>query len=534
MDPYRLYNTDVFEYETNSPMTLYGSIPFMQAHRVGSTVGVFWLNGAETWVDIIKDKPSGLHSAMTHTHWISESGILDVFVFLGPTASDVNKAYGELTGYTQLPPLFSIAYHQCRWNYISDDDVKTVDRKFDKHNIPYDVMWLDIEYTSEKRYFTWDLANFKDPISMQEQLASRGRKLVVIIDPHIKKIEDGSYKVVEDMKRADLVVLDKNGAIYEGQCWPGASHWIDCFNSDAQSWWASLFQYSSFTGTTEIAHIWNDMNEPSVFSGPELTMPRDNLHFGNWEHRDLHNIYGLTFQNATFYALLARGDGRVRPFTLTRAFFAGSQRIGAMWTGDNEANWDHLAASFPMLLSSGVAGYPFAGADVPGYFGNPEHELTARWYQAGAFYPFFRGHAHIDTRRREPYMIPEPYRKVIVGAIQLRYALLPMWYTAFHQASLTGTPILTPMYYGFPTDQHSFGIDDQFLFGEESLLVKPVVSISVSDVQVYLPPDGGIYFDYYDFTTYVGKGQRQHVDAPLERIPILMRGRACNLTETSA
>src|SRR4051812_38414842 len=100
-----MYNADVFEYELNSPMTLYGSIPFMQAHRKGSTVGVFWLNAAETWVDIVKSastiNPLALGvtgKTTTRTHWFSESGVLDVFVFLGPTPRDVTKAYGELTG----------------------------------------------------------------------------------------------------------------------------------------------------------------------------------------------------------------------------------------------------------------------------------------------------------------------------------------------------------------------------------------------------------------------------------------------------
>src|SRR5436853_4969386 len=126
-EPYRLYNSDVFEYELNSPMTLYGSIPFMQAHRKSSTVGVLWLNAAETWVDIVKSRASANPLALgvsgktsTKTHWFSESGQLDVFVFLGPTPRDLSKSYGELTGFSQLPQYFSIAYHQCRWNYVTD------------------------------------------------------------------------------------------------------------------------------------------------------------------------------------------------------------------------------------------------------------------------------------------------------------------------------------------------------------------------------------------------------------------------------
>jgi len=527
-DPFRLYNADVFEYEIDSPMTLYGSIPFMQAHRKDSTVGVFWLNAAETWIDIVKVKQAhnplslGIGAIIdTHTHWVSESGLLDVFVFLGPTPKDVTKAYGELTGYTQLPQEFSLGYHQCRWNYITDEDVRDVDRKMDKFKIPYDVIWLDIEYTDGKKYFTWDSHNFPDPIGMGQQLDHHDRKVVLIIDPHIKN--EGGYPIVEELKSKELAVRNKDGAIYEGWCWPGSSHWIDAFNPLAIKWWVGLFKYDKFAGTLPNTFIWNDMNEPSVFNGPETTMQKDNLHHGNWEHRDIHNLNGMTFHNATYSALLERKKGEIRrPFVLTRSFFAGSQRQGAMWTGDNQASWSHLAQAFPMLLSQGIAGFPFSGADVGGFFGNPEKELFTRWYQSGAFYPFFRGHAHIDTRRREPYLAGEPYTSIITQALRLRYSLLPAWYTAFYEASVDGTPIIRPHYYVYPGDEKGFTIDDQFFVGSTGLLAKPVVTEGATSVDIYLP-DNELYYDYFDFTIFTGQGMKT-ISAPLDKIPLLMQG----------
>lgn len=509
-------------------MTLYGAIPFMQAHRKDSTVGVFWLNPTELWVDIVKSKPSinplslGTKSkTTTHTHWMFESGLLDVFVFLGPTPNSVTKAYGELTGYSQLPPYFSIAYHQCRWNYVSQEDVKNVDRKFDKHQIPYDVIWLDIEYTEEKKYFTWNQDTFGDPIDMQKHLDQHQRKLVAIIDPHIKNAPN--YHVVDELKSKGFAVKNKDGAIYEGWCWPGSSHWIDCFNPAATEWWKTLFKYDKWKGTTHNTFLWNDMNEPSVFNGPETTMPKDNIHYGGWEHRDVHNLNGLTYTNATYEALLERKKGEIqRPFVLTRSYFAGSQRLGAMWTGDNLASWEHLAASFPMILNNGISGFPFAGADVGGFFGNPSKELLTRWYQAGIFYPFFRAHAHIDTRRREPYLTGEPYAGIITRALRLRYALLPAWYTAFHEASVDGTPILRPQYYQFPGDDQGFSIDDQFYVGSTGILVKPVVREGADSVDIYISGNEP-YYDYFDYTIVRGPGLI-NLPAPLDKIPILMRG----------
>ncbi|KAK4544170.1 hypothetical protein LTR36_004380 [Oleoguttula mirabilis] len=530
-EPYRLYNSDVFEYEMDSPMTLYGAIPFMQAHKKDSTVGVFWLNAAETWVDITKATTSanplsfGIGSSVTtQTHWISEAGLLDVFIFLGPKPQDVIGAYTELTGYTQLPQQFAIAYHQCRWNYVTDEDVRDVDRKFDKYKIPYDVIWLDIEYTEGKKYFTWDPMTFPDPLGMNKQLDEHERKLVAIIDPHIKN--EGNYPIVEELKSKDLAVHNKDDTIYEGWCWPGSSYWIDCFSPKGREWWKGLFRYDKFKGTMKNVFIWNDMNEPSVFNGPETTMPKDNLHHDHWEHRDLHNINGMTLVNATYDALLARDKvedkHHVRPFVLTRSFYSGSQRLGAMWTGDNQAAWPHLEASIPMLLSMGVSGFPFAGADVGGFFGNPSKELLTRWYQAGAFYPFFRGHAHIDTRRREPYLAGEPYTEIITQALRLRYALLPAWYTAFHEASVSGAPIIRPNYYVHPGDEKGFGIDDQFYLGSYGLLAKPVTKEGQEGQDIYLA-DKEKYYDYFDFWTYEGPGT-VNVAAPLDTIPFLMQG----------
>jgi mannosyl-oligosaccharide alpha-1,3-glucosidase len=68
--------------------------------------------------------------------------------------------------------------------------------------------------------------------------------------------------------------------------------------------------------------------------------------------------------------------------------------------------------------------------------------MLVRWYQVGAFNPFFRGHGHIDTKRREPYLLDQPYRNIVKDALRLRYRLLPVWYTAFRETSVTGIPVV--------------------------------------------------------------------------------------------
>lgn len=524
-EPYRLYNTDVFQYEYDSPMALYGSIPFMQAHKKNSDVGVFWLNGAETWIDIQKSSPNPLsfskQGPSTQTHWVSEAGLLDAFFFMGPDAPTLYKTYGELIGFSGLPPLFSIGHHQCRWNYESEDDVLDVTANFDKHDIPYDVIWLDIEYTEAKKYFTWNKAYFPDPARMMDKLEETKRKLVAIIDPHVKK--DDNYQVYKEALAGDHCIKNADGGIYEGQCWPGPSIWPDYTRPETVKWWADLYDLSHFEGSKDNLHVWNDMNEPAVFTGPDISMHRDSIHANGWEHRDLHNIYGSLLVKSTYDGLKARNkEEPKRPFILSRSFWPGVHRYGAIWSGDNMGTWEHLESATATLINNGIAGMTFSGADVGGFFDDPPKDMLTRWYQAGAFYPFFRAHAHIDTKRREPWLIGEPYTGMIRQAIILRYALLPTWYTAFHKASISGMPIMRPHFVVFPGDENGFKVQNQYFIGDSGLLHHPVVKQNAASIELYLADDEP-YYDYYDNNLYQGRGYKT-IATPLDYNPLFVHG----------
>ncbi|KAK7082721.1 hypothetical protein SK128_025162, partial [Halocaridina rubra] len=274
-------------------------------------------------------------------------------------------------------------------------------------------------------------------------------------------------------------------------------------------------------GSTVDTFTWNDMNEPSVFNGPEVTMQKDNIHPGiGVEHREIHNVYGMLFHQATYEGHLRRSDHRLRPFILTRAHYAGTQRSSAVWTGDNTADWNHLRITEPMLLSLSVTGITHVGADVGGFFGNPDTQLLTRWYQAGAFQPFFRAHAHLDTRRREPWLFDEETLRIIRSALRQRYQYLPLWYTLFYENELVGALPMRPLWVDFPEDEASFGIDNQHMIGS-ALLVRPVVEEGATSVSVYFPPS--LWYDVEDLSMYLGPGTAT-VSAPRDKIPVYQRG----------
>ncbi|KAI0753449.1 alpha-glucosidase [Daedaleopsis nitida] len=524
-DPYRLYNADVFEYLADSTMSLYGSIPLMHAHSADSTVAIFNAVGSETWIDVGHPSPKS-----TSSHWISESGILDVFILPGPTPQDVFAQYARLTGTPALPAHWALGYHQCRWNYVSSEDVRSVQKRFDEEDIPVDVFWLDIEYSEDHKYFIWDKKHFPDPVDMIRDVEAIERKMVVIIDPHLKRTDD--YPVYKQATELGILVKKQDGTTdYDGWCWSGSSAWVDFFHPGSWDWWKTLFKVESqgsqwsWIESTVNTGIWNDMNEPSVFNGPEISMPRENIHYGGWEHRDVHNINGMLFSNLTSQAVAARTNPPQRPFVLTRSFYAGSQRFGAMWTGDNLGTWEHMEVGVKMVLANNLGGFAFSGSDVGGFFGNPEPEMLVRWYGVGIFSPFFRAHAHIDTKRREPFLLDEPYKSIVRDMIRLRYTMLPVWYTAFRETSVTGMPVVRPQYVVFPHDEAGASIDDQFMIGSSGLLVKPVTRKGVTEETVYLAEDQ-VYYDYFSNHAYRGaaKGKNITVAAELHQIPVFIRG----------
>jgi alpha 1,3-glucosidase len=523
-EPYRLYNLDVFEYELDETMALYGAIPFMLSQsKTAGSVGVFWFNPSETFVDITSTDSSST------AHWISESGVIDLFLLPGPDPSSIYQQYAKLTGTTPLPPMFSLGYHQCRWNYKDEKDVYYVHEKFEELDYPYDVLWLDIEHTDGKRYFTWDKGLFPHPEEMQEKLASQGRRMVTIIDPHIKR--DKKYYIHKEAESKGLYIKDKDGQKdFDGWCWPGSSSYLDFTAEHVRSWWADQFAYNRYVGSTPTLFTWNDMNEPSVFNGPEVSMSKDLKNLKGEEHREWHNLYGMLFHRATSEGLIRRNqpDEDIRPFVLSRSFFAGSQKYGAIWTGDNAAQWGHLEVAAPMLLSMNVAALTFVGADVGGFFGDPDPELFTRWMQAGAYTPFFRGHAHHDSKRREPWVFGDEVLHRLRKAAMARYALLPFWYTLFRFSEDSGMPILRMMWMEYPQLEELYSVEDQYFVGN-SLLVKPITAPGVTKTSVSFPSCDS-WYDAETLALVVSATSGectvhvQEVSADLDTIPVFQRG----------
>lgn len=456
----------------------------------------------------------------------AEGGELDYYLLYGPTPAQVQAALGRLTGTLALPPRWALGHHQSRWGYDTAERVREIAASMRQHQIPCDVIHLDIDYMQGYRVFTWDAERFPDPAGLLADLRQQGIRTVCIIDPGVKV--DPAYPVYQEGLEQDMFVRQADGELFRGYVWPDESVWPDFSRPDVRAWWGRWCQRLLDVG---VAGIWNDMNEPAVFDrpfseNPETvgTIPTDATQGPADErttHAELHNLYGLGMAQATSEALRQHPRNE-RSFVLNRSGFAGLQRYAAAWMGDNSAWWEHLEMMLPQLMNVGLSGMPFAGVDIGGFFGNSNGELLARWIQAAALAPFCRNHSVRGVIGQEPWAFGPAVTDIYRSAVQMRYRLLPYLYSLFYEASQTNAPIWRPLFYHFPNDVATYSLHDQVLVGP-FLLCAPVYQPERTARAVYLP--AGTWYDWWTNERLEGGGCVLAA-APLERMPLYVRAGA--------
>lgn len=499
------WNTDNPAPHVDSFKSLYKSIPFFMVLGENYCYGIFADNTYKTTFDFGFE--SSEYYIVSH-----EKGFLDYYFFPGEKPSDVVKKYTGLTGTTPLFQRWIYGSHQSRWGYCSQDEILGIAEAFEKNEIPCDVIHMDIDYMDGYRVFTFDKERFPDTKALSETLADKGIKLISIIDPGVKK--DEAYFMYREGMEMDAFAHDAQGAVYENAVWPGTSVFPDFSREDVRKWWGEKSKILLDHG---IRGIWNDMNEPASFRGP---LP-DDVKFAAGAHDEIHNIYGHLMAKATYEGLLEQDNGR-RPFVLTRAAYAGSQKYCGGWTGDNHSIWAHLTLSLEQICNLSLCGMAMCGSDIGGFGSDVTPELLVRFYQAAVFAPFFRNHSAVGTRRQEPWLFDEKTRDAVRKTVRLRYRFIPYIYDLARECERTGEPIVRPLVYEYPHDKMVRNICDEYLLGK-FVLVAPVTVPGKFAREVYLPE--GEWYDYETNEKYTG-GKYILADAPLDKVPVFIRAGA--------
>ncbi|CAL2086070.1 Alpha-glucosidase, family GH31 [Tenacibaculum sp. 190524A02b] len=489
---------------------LYKSVPFYIGMHEERAYGIFFDNTFKTFFDFC-------HERRNVTSFWAHGGEMNYYFFFGPDMQDVITRYTDLTGKPELPPLWALGYHQCKWSYYPESKVKEVTGKFRELRIPCDGIYLDIDYMDGFRCFTWNNEYFPNPKRMVAELAADGFKTVAIIDPGIKIDDD--YWVYQEAMEKDFFCKRADGPYMRGKVWPGECFFPDFTNPKVRTWWSGLFK--EIIDEIGVKGIWNDMNEPAVMEVPGKTFPNDVRHSydGNYcSHRKAHNIYGTQMARATYEGVKKYAYPK-RPFIITRSAYSGAQRYTSSWTGDNIATWEHLWIANIQAQRMSMSGMSFTGSDIGGFAEHPTGELYARWIQLGVFHPFCRTHSSGDHGSQEPWTFGEEVIDVTRKYVELRYQLLPYLYTMFWEYATYGIPMLKSLVLYDQLDIQTHYRTDEFIFGNQ-ILVCPVQEPNSKGRRMYIPQ--GHWYNYWT-QEYVTGGMEKWVDADIDIIPMFIK-----------
>ncbi|KAM4889329.1 sucrase-isomaltase, intestinal [Thomomys bottae] len=546
-------------YKLNS----YGFQPYYMAlEEEGNAHGVLLLNSNAMDVTF---QPT---PALTYR---TVGGILDFYMFLGPTPEVATKQYHEVIGHPVMPPYWGLGFQLCRYGYRNTSEIVQLYDEMVAAKIPYDVQYTDINYMERQLDFTIG-ENFRELPQFVDRIRNEGMRYIIILDPAISGNETKPYPAFSRGIEKDVFVKWPNtNDICWAKVWPDLPNitidetltedeavnasrahvaFPDFFKTSTAEWWAQEIM-DFYNDQMKFDGLWIDMNEPSSFVNgtttnrcrndklnyppysPALTKRYEGLHFrticmeaeqilsdgSSVLHYDVHNLYGWSQMKPTYDAL-QKTTGK-RGIVISRSTYPTAGRWGGHWLGDNYANWDNLDKSIIGMMEFSLFGMSYTGADICGFFNNSEYHLCARWMQLGAFYPYSRNHNIAFTRRQDPVSWNASFAEMSKNVLEIRYTLLPYFYTQMHEVHAEGGTVIRPLLHEFFQDKATWDIFRQFLWGP-AFLVTPVLDAYMTSVSGYVPD--ARWFDYHTGQDINIRGQTHTFSAPFDMINLHVRG----------
>ncbi|MBK7527800.1 MAG: DUF4968 domain-containing protein [Sphingobacteriales bacterium] len=540
---YENWCTDSFAYtQTTDP--LYRAVPFYYGLTAeGLGYGIFLDNTYQTRFSFDRKN----NQVMSFS---ARGGEMNYYFIYGPQLLTVSQQYHFLTGYPELPPLWALGYHQCRWSYYPEAKVRQIASTFRELQIPCDAIYLDIDYMQQYKCFTWNEDYFPNPDTLIEDLKDMGFKTVVMINPGIRT--NASYWVYQSGKEAGVFCHRPDGKLVKAPVWPPECVFPDFTHPKARAWWGQLYKGLVDNG---VAGIWNDMNEPAVFEVARKTFPNNVLHHYDGHttnHKKAHNIYGMQMARATFNGLKQLRP-QTRPFVLTRASYAGGQRYAAVWTGDNIATWEHLRIACRQCLQLSMSGFSMCGSDIGGFVDQPSPLLYLRWLQLSIFHVVMRTHTmgfNVDgaaavnedtvaerqrslTADQEPWSYGPTFTDLCRQAIEWRYKLLPFLYTAMYFNAKQGLPVIAPLCFYEQFSQKTRHYEHCFVVGQQILTHVATDDKETETVKnenstvaqfLTLPDELGTWYNFWDGTPLQASGFSLTTSGkPLHQFPFYIK-----------
>jgi alpha-D-xyloside xylohydrolase len=429
---------------------------------------------------------------------------IDYYFIYGPEMDTIIHEYRAMTGHTPMLPKWAYGFFQSKDRYESLDEIQKIAKRYRDEHIPLDAMvqdwfWWKNEGDPEFNDNYHDVA--KDLETLHKENVHAMISVWGLLDP-----KSETYKTLDAQK---LLI-------------PGAHVYDPSNEAGRDIYWNRLPGKLLAQGWDA---FWLDSAEPEEF------WP----HMGNAILRNKQLAIGNGAEYTNVFPLLhtlgvqnhwKETTDRKRVFLLTRSAFLGQQRVGAtVWSGDVYTSYWAFSHQVPAGLNFALSGYPYWTTDIGGYWpafdGVTEQpayqELYARWFEFGTFCPIFRTHGHRPHNEMWTYDKVEP---TLIRYDKLRYRLMPYIYSLAWKVTSEDYTIQRPLVMDWRTDEKTWNIGDQFMFGP-AILVNPVLKADATRRNVYLPSSP----KWYDFWTgdSTSGGKEIEAEAPLDRMPLYVR-----------
>lgn len=504
-------NTDESRHSEDK-LSFYGAHNFLLVRDGSTCFGLFVDFPGKVYYDIGYTR----HDLFSfHT----ETPDYDLYLLSGGNENAICKEFRTLIGRSYIPPKWAFGLAQSRWGYKTEEDVREVARQYKEHDLPLDMICMDIDYMQDYADFTVNKERFPDLAKLSADLKAQGIRLVPIIDAGVR-IDPNDPTCTEGLEKG-YFCTKADGTPFVAAVWPGKAYFADFLRPEVREWFGHKYKALTDCG---IEGFWNDMNEPSLFYSPErlraflndmaalrekdnieqeeffprviggamglMNSPADYASFYHEvdgqkvRHDQVHNLYGGSMTRAAGEAFADLRPGQ-RTLLYSRSSFIGSHRYGGIWLGDNNSSWAQLLANIQMMPSVQMCGFLYSGADLCGFSSDTTPDLALRWLEFGLLTPLMRNHSAVGTRMQEYYCFPEVL-PAVRNMIRLRYALLPYLYSEFMKAALENTSYFRPLAFDYPDDPDAREVEDQLLLGE-GLMAAPVYVQNAHGRHVYLP-----------------------------------------------
>ena len=504
-------NTDESRHSEDK-LSFYGAHNFLLVRDGSTCFGLFVDFPGKVYYDIGYTR----HDLFSfHT----ETPDYDLYLLSGGNENAICKEFRTLIGRSYIPPRWAFGLAQSRWGYKTEEDVREVARQYKEHDLPLDMICMDIDYMQDYADFTVNEERFPDLAKLSADLKAQGIRLVPIIDAGVR-IDPNDPTCTEGLEKG-YFCKKADGTPFVAAVWPGKAYFADFLRPEVREWFGHKYKALTDCG---IEGFWNDMNEPSLFYSPErlraflndmaalrekdnieqeefflrviggamglMNSPADYASFYHEvdgqkvRHDQVHNLYGGSMTRAAGEAFADLRPGQ-RTLLYSRSSFIGNHRYGGIWLGDNNSSWAQLLANIQMMPSVQMCGFLYSGADLCGFSSDTTPDLALRWLEFGLLTPLMRNHSAVGTRMQEYYRFPEVL-PAVRNMIRLRYALLPYLYSEFMKAALENTSYFRPLAFDYPDDPDAREVEDQLLLGE-GLMAAPVYVQNAHGRHVYLP-----------------------------------------------